>query len=52
MAAMNEQLKAEVFHGACPHDCPDTCSMDYIVKGGKLVDVKGKITHLRAAACA
>ena len=22
---MNEQIKSEVFHGACPHDCPDTC---------------------------
>lgn len=42
---MNEQLKPAVFHGACPHDCPDTCAMDYHVRDGKLVDVKGKKDH-------
>ncbi len=42
---MNEQLKAEVFHGACPHDCPDTCAMVYEVKGGKLTEVRGNREH-------
>lgn len=42
---MNEQLKSEVFHGACPHDCPDTCSMVYEVRDGKLVDVRGNKDH-------
>ena len=42
---MNEQVKAETFHGACPHDCPDTCAMDYEVKGGKLTAVRGKKDH-------
>ncbi|MFM7085043.1 MAG: molybdopterin-dependent oxidoreductase [Hyphomicrobium sp.] len=42
---MNEQLKAEHFHGACPHDCPDTCSMTYEVREGKLIEVKGKKEH-------
>jgi anaerobic selenocysteine-containing dehydrogenase len=42
---MNEQVKSEIFHGACPHDCPDTCAMDYEVRGGKLVDVRGKKSH-------
>src|SRR5215467_12038879 len=42
---MNEQLKTEVFHGACPHDCPDTCSMEYQVRGGKLVEVRGNKNH-------
>ena len=42
---MNEQVKSEVFHGACPHDCPDTCAMDYEVQGGKLISVKGKKDH-------
>ena len=42
---MNEQVKSEIFHGACPHDCPDTCAMDYEVKGGKLIDVRGKRDH-------
>ena len=42
---MNEQVKPTTFHGACPHDCPDTCAMDYVVEGGKLVDVRGKKNH-------
>ncbi len=42
---MNEQLKSELFHGACPHDCPDTCAMTYEVKGGRLVDVRGSKEH-------
>lgn len=42
---MNEQVKSEIFHGACPHDCPDTCSMDYEVRGGQLISVKGKKNH-------
>ena len=42
---MNEEVKSEVFHGACPHDCPDTCAMDYEVRGGKLISVKGKKDH-------
>ena len=29
------------FHGGCPHDCPDTCSMVYEVQDGKLNGVKG-----------
>lgn len=42
---MNEQIKPKVFHGACPHDCPDTCAMEYHVVDGKLVDVRGKKNH-------
>ena len=42
---MNEQIKSELFHGACPHDCPDTCSMVYEVKNGKLIDVRGNKEH-------
>ncbi|MBA4172868.1 MAG: molybdopterin oxidoreductase [Hyphomicrobium sp.] len=42
---MNEQLKPETFHGACPHDCPDTCAMVYEVKGGKLTEVRGNKDH-------
>ncbi len=29
------------FHGGCPHDCPDTCSMVYEVEDGQLKGVKG-----------
>ena len=42
---MNEQLKRETFHGACPHDCTDTCAMIYEAVGGKLVDVRGRKDH-------
>jgi anaerobic selenocysteine-containing dehydrogenase len=42
---MNEQIKSEFFHGACPHDCPDTCAMTYEVKAGRLVDVRGRKDH-------
>jgi len=33
------------FHGGCPHDCPDTCSMVYEVEDGKLKGVKGNAEH-------
>ncbi len=33
------------FHGGCPHDCPDTCSMIYEVQDGKLKSVKGNPDH-------
>lgn len=32
-------------HGACPHDCPDTCSMVFEVENGKLHSVKGNPDH-------
>lgn len=31
--------------GACPHDCPDTCSMLVKVKGGKVIGVQGNPDH-------
>lgn len=37
--------EVRTFHGGCPHDCPDTCSMTYTVKAGRLVEVKGKAEH-------
>ena len=42
---MNETLPTKTFHGACPHDCPDTCAMDYHVRGGRLIEVRGKKDH-------
>ena len=42
---MNEHTKTSIFHGACPHDCPDTCGMDYHVRDGNLVEVRGKKDH-------
>jgi len=42
---MNEEPKRETFHGACPHDCPDTCAMVYEVINGRLSDVRGNKDH-------
>jgi anaerobic selenocysteine-containing dehydrogenase len=35
----------ETFHGGCPHDCPDTCSMQFHVKNGELMSVSGNPHH-------
>jgi len=37
--------ESQFFHGGCPHDCPDTCSMVYEVAEGKLRGVKGNADH-------
>jgi anaerobic selenocysteine-containing dehydrogenase len=42
---MNELLQPETFFGACPHDCPDTCSMLFEVRGGVLQSVRGNPDH-------
>ena len=42
-AVQDESVKT--FHGGCPHDCPDTCSMVYTVKDNKLISVKGNPDH-------
>lgn len=34
-----------IVKGACPHDCPDTCALEYHVADGKLIEVKGSPTH-------
>ena len=31
--------------GACPHDCPDTCSMLTTVAGGIAIKVQGNPAH-------
>lgn len=41
---MSAQLK-ETYHGGCPHDCPDTCSMVFEVQDGKLAGVRGNNEH-------
>ena len=35
----------KTYHGGCPHDCPDTCSMVFHVKDEKLIAVKGNADH-------
>ncbi len=44
---MNSPVDPSVktFHGGCPHDCPDTCSMQFHVKDGKLLSVTGNPDH-------
>ncbi|WP_328825587.1 molybdopterin-dependent oxidoreductase [Tomitella gaofuii] len=32
-------------HGACPHDCPDTCAMLVTVQGGRATAVRGDPDH-------
>lgn len=35
-----------VVHGACPHDCPDTCALETLVdQQGKAVRVRGRADH-------
>lgn len=34
-----------VIRGACPHDCPDTCALEYHVEQGRLVEVRGAADH-------
>ncbi len=41
---MSAQLK-DTYFAACPHDCPDTCSMLYEVENGKLTGVRGNPDH-------
>ena len=44
---MNKSVDFDVktFHGGCPHDCPDTCSMVFTVKDKKLISVTGNPDH-------
>lgn len=34
-----------VVHGVCPHDCPDTCSLQVTVEDGRAVRVAGEPAH-------
>ncbi|GEL40445.1 molybdopterin oxidoreductase [Methylorubrum extorquens] len=52
-AAAKSVSEAVTRLGACPHDCPDTCSMIYTVENGRLIDVRGNPDHpmTRGALC-
>lgn len=39
------QSTTKIYHGGCPHDCPDTCSMQFHVQDGKLLKVTGNPDH-------
>ncbi|MGH9837625.1 MAG: molybdopterin-containing oxidoreductase family protein [Blastocatellia bacterium] len=34
-----------IVRGACPHDCPDTCSFDVTVENGRAVKIQGAEDH-------
>ena len=38
-------MKEMTILGACPHDCPDTCSMVTTVQGGIAIKVHGNASH-------
>jgi anaerobic selenocysteine-containing dehydrogenase len=42
---MSTAAATRIVKGACPHDCPDTCALEYHVAGGKLIEVKGSASH-------
>ena len=42
---MSTTPAVKVIKGACPHDCPDTCALEYHVADGKLIEVKGAASH-------
>src|SRR5215470_7162077 len=44
MASANAENTTTVI-GACPHDCPDTCSMLITVEDGRAIDVRGNPEH-------
>jgi len=39
----------QIIIGACPHDCPDTCSLSTTVENGVAVKVNGNIAHPHTA---
>lgn len=38
-------MSTKTIMGACPHDCPDTCSMIYEVEDDKVLSVRGNPEH-------
>ncbi|WP_300452494.1 molybdopterin oxidoreductase family protein [Accumulibacter sp.] len=36
-------------HGACPHDCPDTCALEVTVSAGRVIKVAGAADHAPTA---
>jgi anaerobic selenocysteine-containing dehydrogenase len=51
---MAAELPVHVAHGACPHDCPDTCAWTIAVRDGRAVALKGDAEHpfTRGGLCA
>jgi anaerobic selenocysteine-containing dehydrogenase len=49
MTAVAAPPPARVVHGACPHDCPDTCALRVTVEGGRVVRIQGDPDHAPTA---
>ncbi|GAC1369942.1 MAG: molybdopterin oxidoreductase family protein [Ktedonobacteraceae bacterium] len=42
----SEPQRLRVVHGACPHDCPDTCALETQVdEEGRAVSIRGRADH-------
>ena len=42
-------IEASTIRGACPHDCPDTCSLLTTVRAGRAVHLQGNPDHPQTA---
>ena len=38
-------MTSRIVHGACPHDCPDTCALAVHVQGEQVIKVQGRADH-------
>src|SRR6516165_5627689 len=44
MGTQSESAR-KIIHGACPHDCPDTCAMLTTVENGRAIGLRGDPEH-------
>jgi anaerobic selenocysteine-containing dehydrogenase len=45
-ARTEEDRNLRIVHGACPHDCPDTCAVETLVdEQGRAVSIRGRADH-------
>ncbi|MCI0662141.1 MAG: molybdopterin oxidoreductase family protein [Acidobacteria bacterium] len=42
---MNDKSARQIIRGACPHDCPDTCSFFVTVEDGRAIEIQGAEDH-------
>ena len=42
---MNAPPASRIVHGACPHDCPDTCALQVTVQDGRAIRLHGDAGH-------
>ena len=46
LSLQDPAIGTRVVHGACPHDCPDTCAMRVTVEAGRVVRIQGDPDHV------